>query len=72
MREAYMPWSKGPRSCPGQYLATMEMKLAIAALVHGWQIERGELRTADAMSMTDHWVLIPKGGFCDLVFRRII
>ena len=40
-----MPFGAGPRICPGRYLALMEMKLAIAMLLGGFEIE--SVRTAD-------------------------
>lgn len=70
MSEAYMPFSKGSRSCMGINLANMELKLVCAALVYGWDIHVGGITTDDTMSMTDPFVLMPKGGFCDLVFEK--
>ena len=40
-----MPFGAGPRICPGRYLALMEMKLAIAMLLGGFEIE--SVRTVD-------------------------
>jgi cytochrome P450 len=40
-----MPFGAGPRICPGRYLALMEMKLAIAMLLGGFEIE--SVGTAD-------------------------
>ncbi|ODQ54352.1 pisatin demethylase [Saitoella complicata NRRL Y-17804] len=71
MQESYMPWSKGSRACMGIHLATMEMKLIIAALLRGWRVESGEGTTEESMSMVDHFVLMPKSGRCDLVFRKL-
>lgn len=71
MREASLQWSNGARMCPGRFLATMELKLAIASLVSGWNIGIGERMQEDTMDMVDHFVLMPKGNFCDLTFRKI-
>lgn len=71
MRDAYMPFSKGSRTCIGIHLANMELKLIIAALILTWDIRVGEKTTEDMMNMTDHFVLMPKGGFCDLVFEKV-
>jgi cytochrome P450 len=35
-----MPFGAGPRLCPGRYLAMHEMKMAIAMLLAGFEIER--------------------------------
>lgn len=71
MREAYIPFSRGPRMCPGMYLATMELKLIIASVIGMFQVELGERTTDEVMDMEDHFVLMPKGGFCDLIFRKV-
>jgi cytochrome P450 len=34
-----MPFGAGPRICPGRYLALLEMKMALAALLGGFEIE---------------------------------
>jgi cytochrome P450 len=34
-----MPFGAGPRICPGRYLALVEMKLALATLLGGFEIE---------------------------------
>ena len=57
--------------CIGLHLATMELKLILSALVQGWEISVAESTTEDTMSMTDHFVLMPKGGFCELIFKKI-
>ena len=71
MREAYMPFSRGSRMCIGIHLATMELKMIIASVVYGWQLSVGERTTDDSMSITDHFVMMPKGGFCELYLRRL-
>ncbi|MEL7216110.1 MAG: cytochrome P450, partial [Pseudomonadota bacterium] len=38
-KAAYLPFSAGPRVCPGQGFAQMEMALALAALLRHFQIE---------------------------------
>jgi cytochrome P450 len=37
---ALMPFGSGPRLCPGRGLATLEMRVALATLVHGFAISR--------------------------------
>lgn len=39
VRRVSMPFGAGPRICPGRYLALMEIKLAIATLLGGFDIE---------------------------------
>jgi len=34
-----MPFGAGPRVCPGRYLALLEMKMAMAMLLHGFDID---------------------------------
>ncbi|KIW87106.1 uncharacterized protein Z519_12217 [Cladophialophora bantiana CBS 173.52] len=71
MRDASLQWSKGSRMCPGLHLATMELKMVLASLVLGWTISVGERMEEDTMDMVDHFVLMPKGNFCDLVFEPL-
>src|SRR5438045_1998764 len=70
MKEAWMPFSRGPRMCSGIHLAMMELKMILGSLLYGWEISLGEKTTDDTMRMTDHFILMPKGGFCDLVFTK--
>jgi cytochrome P450 len=71
MKEAYMPFSRGSRMCIGIHLATMELKMILATILYGWELSVGERTTDDVMSITDHFVLMPKGGFCELYFKKI-
>ena len=71
MKEAYMPFSRGSRMCIGIHLATMELKMILASVVNSWELSIGERTTDDTMSMTDHFVMMPKGGFCELYLRKI-
>jgi cytochrome P450 len=38
-RRAAMPFGSGPRMCPGRYLALLEMKMAMAMLLSGFDID---------------------------------
>jgi cytochrome P450 len=38
-KRASMPWGAGPRICPGRYLALLEIKVAVAALLSAFDIE---------------------------------
>lgn len=71
MKEAYMPFSKGSRACSGVHLATMELKMILGSVVYGWELSLGERMADDTMDITDHFVMMPKGGFCELYLRRI-
>lgn len=72
MRDASLPWSKGSRMCPGLHLATLELKTVLAALVLGWEISLGTRMQHDTMDMVENWVLMPKGNFCDIVFKPLV
>ncbi len=41
-KRAAMPFGSGPRMCPGRYLALLEMKMAMAMLLSGFDIEAVE------------------------------
>lgn len=72
MKDSFLAFSKGPRSCPGQYLATMEIKLLITSLVAGWNIRVGEETTAETMAQEDQFVAVPKARACHLVFEPVV
>lgn len=57
--------------CPGLHLATLELKTVLGALLLGWEISLGPRMETDTMDMVDNWVLMPKGGFCDIVFTPL-
>ncbi|KAH6855856.1 cytochrome P450 [Chaetomium sp. MPI-CAGE-AT-0009] len=70
LQDMMLVWGKGTRTCAGQYMATMELKILLARLMdQGGVALHGERTHAD-MEMTDHFVLIPKGHYCGLVFTR--
>ena len=71
MKEAYMPFSRGSRMCIGIHLATMELKMILATIVCKWELSVGERTTDDTMSITDHFVMMPKGGFCELYLKQV-
>lgn len=71
MRDQMTLFGKGARSCLGRRIATMEIKLAVAALVKNFDVEIGSPTTDDDMQMTDHFALIPKGGKCILRFTEV-
>ena len=69
MQELFMPFSKGSRACLGKSLAIMELKLITAALLRSYKTSLAEGTTEDSMTMTDHFLVIPKGGKCKLIFE---
>jgi len=57
--------------CSGIHLAMMELKIILATLLYGWEVSLRERTTEEIMSTVDHFILMPKGGFCDLVFTKV-
>lgn len=64
-----MPFGAGPRMCPGRYLALLEIKMAIATVLGGFDLQSvasadgGEVREHLAFTMTPtplHMVLRPR------------
>ncbi|CAI6088084.1 unnamed protein product, partial [Clonostachys chloroleuca] len=64
MREQILVFGKGARACLGRRLATMELKCAAAIAARRYNVKIGSPTTDSDMEMTDHFVLIPKGGKC--------
>ena len=56
-----MPFGAGPRICPGRYLALMEMKMAMAALLHHFDIE--SVATPDGQEARERlsFTMVPQG-----------
>ena len=71
MKELFMPFSKGSRACLGKNLAMMELKLISAALLQSYETNLAPTATEDCMTMTDHFLVLPKGGKCELIFSPI-
>jgi cytochrome P450 len=51
-----MPFGAGPRICPGRYLALLEMKMALAALLGGFELE--SVGTADGKEPAERLQLV--------------
>ncbi len=68
MKEMFMPFSKGTRACLGKSLALMELKLVTAVLVQQYAVALAPNTTEESMKMTDHFLVLPKSGRCDLIF----
>ncbi len=71
MRELFVPFSRGLRNCMGQNLALMELKIVTSAVLKRYTVSVGKAMRGDEMEMRDHFVLIPKGGRCELVFESV-
>ena len=57
-KRAAMPFGSGPRICPGRYLALLEMKVAMATLLSGFEIDAVDTPdgqpAAERMAFTMH------------------
>lgn len=71
MRNHITVFGKGARACLGRSLATMEIKLATAALIKRYDVEIGSESTHNDMEMACHFVLVPKGKRCILKFSSV-
>jgi cytochrome P450 len=56
-----MPFGAGPRLCPGRYLAMQEIKMVIAMLLRGFDLE--SVGTADGKEPREHlsFTMVPIG-----------
>ena len=68
MKEVFKPFSKGSRACLGKSLAMMELKLITAALLRSYETGLSPTATEDCMTMMDHFLVLPKGRKCELIF----
>ena len=66
-----MPFSKGSRACLGKNMALMELKLTTAALVLQMKVSLAPGTKDEDMEMQDHFLALPKGGKCDLIFVSV-
>jgi cytochrome P450 len=65
-----MPFGAGPRLCPGRYLAMLEMKMVMAMLLGGFDIE--SVTTPDGKEAREHlaFTMFPVGLRLKLCSRR--
>ncbi|XP_021957663.2 cytochrome P450 9e2 [Folsomia candida] len=66
---AFLPFGQGPRNCIGMRFALTEVKLAIAQLVHNFDIEPSK-RTLIPMAYQNAGSLKPKDGTMWLALKR--
>jgi len=71
VREMMIPWGKGPRTCIGQSMATMETKISLARIIAQFEVQLAGEKTHEEMVMTDHFTLIPAGQRCGLIFNDL-
>lgn len=66
-----MPFSKGTRACLGKNLAMMELKLITAQLARRFSWTPALPTTEKSMMTKDHFLLVPAGGRCELIFEEV-
>ncbi|KIW99286.1 uncharacterized protein Z519_00949 [Cladophialophora bantiana CBS 173.52] len=71
MKELFMPFSKGTRACLGKNLAIMELKLITAHLARRFECVPAPSTTGESMATKDHFLLVPVGGKCELIFKEV-
>jgi len=70
-KDLFMPFSKGTRACLGRNLAMMELRQVTSALLLKYNVAAASNTTSDSMAMRDHFLVLPKGGRCDLMFHLL-
>ncbi|KAI9723340.1 MAG: hypothetical protein M1812_001224 [Candelaria pacifica] len=70
MKLSFIPWSKGPRACIGQHLATMELKIITASLVGGWDLKLAAGTTDESMAPRDYFPTFPRARECRLIISK--
>ncbi|KAL7003875.1 hypothetical protein EMMF5_006587, partial [Cystobasidiomycetes sp. EMM_F5] len=59
MRAAFVPFSMGPRNCPGMNLAWDEMRCVLGHLIRRYEISPARDTTDDSMSPVEHFFVVP-------------
>jgi cytochrome P450 len=68
---AWMLWGKGSRECLGKQLAVNNLRVMVSRILSKLKVKVASEQTHDDMLHTDHFVLIPKGMKCMLIFDDI-
>ena len=71
MKDSFIIFSKGSRSCLGQYVAYMELKLVVSTLMHGWELGLARQTTEETMRQTDYFLAFPKERKCWLTCQPV-
>lgn len=69
MRRHFMPFGLGSRVCMGQHIAYLEMRLALAMLVRGFEIELPENHDPKDMECKDFWLVFPAAKKLEVILR---
>ena len=72
MKDSFIIFSKGSRSCLGQYVAQMELKFFVSAFVNGWNLRLGKETTKDTMMQADYFLAFPKARECHIIFEKVV
>jgi cytochrome P450 len=60
-KRATLPFGAGPRICPGRYLALLEIKLAMAMLLGGFEIDAVDTPDGGDAREVMHFTMNPVG-----------
>ncbi|KAK4876459.1 hypothetical protein RN001_012881 [Aquatica leii] len=68
---AYMPFGKGSRACIGARFALLVLKVAIAKTILNFKVELSKSYTHPIVFDKKSFLLIPKNGKLDIIFKKI-
>ncbi|KAI1107412.1 cytochrome P450 [Jackrogersella minutella] len=71
MKEAWIPFGSGARTCLGMNLAIIELKVLLASVLYHYTVDPDPSMDPDDMSPMYAAVIRPKAERCDLRFTRI-
>ncbi|KAF2667772.1 cytochrome P450 [Microthyrium microscopicum] len=70
-QDAWMLWGKGARECLGKQLAQNNLRVMVSRILSKMRVKLASEQVHDDMVHTDHFVLIPKGMKCLLIFDDV-